>query len=69
MAFTDCKHGKCGNKMMFIAMMLFILFMLTNMEMSDCGLLFIFQLIYTGVASFAPATALQAGNCLLHRSL
>lgn len=30
---------------------------------ADCGLLFIFQLIYTGVASFAPATALQAGNC------
>lgn len=55
--------------MMFIAMMLFIIFMWTSMEMSDCGLLFTLQLIYTGVASFAPATALQAGKCLLHRSL
>lgn len=44
-------------------MTLFILFMLTNMEMSDCVWLFTLQLIYTGVASFAPATALQAGNC------
>lgn len=69
MASTDCKHGKCGNKMMFIAMTLFILFMRTTMEKSDCGLLFTLQLIYTGVASFAPATALQAGKCLLHRSL